>query len=584
MATTGTTAKIDIEVEARTDAAVENFNKLKKAEADAKAQLVELDKQADKTGKGVDAAGLKSAAGFGRAKDAAKQLAPSLVGVAVAAAQGNVNLGNIAGSALAAAQAFGPWGIAIGVAATALFTLAEANDQATAASVKYRRELALQRDALARTRAEQEFAARMEEDRSARRVELAAVRRGLHETELFLEEEAAAARGAGDAERLSEIQTAQAKARAAQLEQEARDLREIGKIEEANAAGIEAQQVIREDRLRLIEEENRVEESITSHKREQVQLTGEQLALQARVGRRFDARTGRAADDQIAVAGSFDDSSATRFGGELIDPFSKENELQALQQAEEERLAKLEEAKAAAAEAAEQRHEAELKRREEEAEALEATRKRYLDVGEAVGGALGGIAAMSLQAALAGERGFKKTLGAWGKMESIKLAAIALSEGVQAAVSAAMWNIPQAIQHGEAAAQAAATAVIVAGMTGAVGGFGSVSVGSSGNGRGFGFGGSASGADFGGGPGAGPAANSGPTSNSQQDQLPTAGEEAMQQSGMAAMGSAASSGPGTNIHLGPGSITVLGAIDDASALKIAQGLQRVGKNLGKAAA
>lgn len=569
MATESTTAKIDIEVEARTDAAVENFNKLKKAQADAKAQLVELDKQAQATEATTSSAATKMAAAYGKAKDAAKQLAPSLVGVGVAAAQGNVNLGNMAQLALSATQAFGPWGVAIGVAATALFSFAAAEDEAAKASLRASDALRHQRQQTEQLRKETELASEWVDRLRGQKIVDSTVIRGLRETESFLEEEAAIARGRGAD--LSEITTAQAKARAEILREEGRQLNAIGDTVEGNKRLWEAENVLRQDSLRILEEENREEEKKTASKREQLRLTGEMLALEGRTARRIDADIGAGADRQIVAGGSADESSASRFGGELIDPFSKENELQAIAQAEEKRLKAQEELKAQLAEADKKRDEEELARKDELV-------KRHDSMSEAISGAMGAIAATTLSAALAGEKGIKQLLGAWGRAESIKLAAIALSEGVQAVVSAAMWNIPQAIQHGEAAAQAAATAAVVAAMTGAVGGFGSIGVGSAGNGKAFGFGGAATGNDFGSGAANGVA--NGPPSNSQKDQLPTA-EYNVQQSGTANMGGAGAGGVVNHYHFAPGSVQSLGKIDAETGLKLAQGIDNAKRHLGQ---
>jgi hypothetical protein len=571
MATDSTTAKIEIEVEARTDAAVENFNKLKKAQADAKASLVELDKQFEKNATTALGSTGKMADGFGKAKDAAKQLAPSLVGLGVAAAQGNVNLGNIAATALAATQAFGPWGIAIGVAATALYGLVKAQDEAAAAARRH--EVAL-RNQLQQKFSSQSFA-RDEADRlkNLADTERKVLERGGHaamrESLLFLEEDLVVAEARR--EKTGAILTQQAKVRSDLLRLEAHAAETMGRMDERRRLIGEADALLRADKLRSLHEENELEEKKTASKREQLRLTGEELALQGRAGRRFDAGLGAATDRQIVAGGSADESSATRFGGELIDPFSKENELQAVAQAEEKRLRAREALKEELAEADKKRDEEELARKDE-------LQKRHDSMSEAISGAMGNIAATTLQAALAGEVGIKKLLGAWGRAESIKLAAIALSEGVQAVVAAATWNIPQAIQHGEAAAQAAATAAVVAAMTGAVGGFGSVSVGSAGNGKGFGMGGSASGNDFGG--GSGPAANSAPSStNSQKDQLPTA-EYNVQQSGTANMGPPSGGGTVNNYNFAANSVVSLGRIDNETGLKLAQGIDEAKRNLG----
>jgi hypothetical protein len=570
MATDSTTAKIEIEVEARTDAAVENFNKLKKAEADTKAQLVELDKQASKTEAGVTASSGRMAGGFARAKDAAKQLAPSLAGIGVAAAQGNVNLGNMAAAALAAANAFGPWGIAIAAAGTALFALTKEQREASAAVDALNDKLEKQRRLAASMAVEQKRENRravaltdIEAAESAgRRAELTAVKR-------IEDARQEAIQGARDVIEEQEKQIAVNKQLGVSVEQNLRRVSEAREVIALRSGDLDAaEQVRHEEELRRIDAETAALERKGGVLKK---MTGDELALAGRSARAFDADIGAASDRQVVAGGSADESSASRFGGTLIDPFSKENEMQAVAQAEEKRLRAREALKDELAEADKKRDEEELDRKDQ-------LQKRHDSMSEAISGAMGNIAATTLQAALAGEVGIKKLLGAWGRAESIKLAAIALSEGVQAVVAAATWNIPQAIQHGEAAAQAAATAAVVAAMTGAVGGFGSVSVGSSGNGKGFGMGGSASGNNFGG--GSGPAANSAPSStNSQKDQLPTA-EYNVQQSGTANMGGPNSGGTVINYNFAQGSVQSLGRIDNETGLKLKQGIDEATRNLG----
>jgi hypothetical protein len=229
---------------------------------------------------------------------------------------------------------------------------------------------------------------------------------------------------------------------------------------------------------------------------------------------------------------------------------------------EEERLKRLEEAREEAARAAKQRHEDEMAR-------LAELQARQEAVGAAIGNSVGELAASFLAAGDLSVAGFKKVLAGWGRMESIRLAAIAISEGVQAVVSAAFFNFPQAALHGAAAAKAAAAAVVVAGMTGAAGGFGGGAAKNVG-----GFGGSAFG------PGLEPAANDRPsTSNSQTDTTPVSPGEA----GQYAQAGAASNrkSRGATYNFGPGSIVSLGAIDEQTGLKLYQGIEKAKRSLGK---
>lgn len=237
-----------------------------------------------------------------------------------------------------------------------------------------------------------------------------------------------------------------------------------------------------------------------------------------------------------------------------------EIEKEAMAEAEEKRLARLEEAREAAAESARKRHEEEMHRLAEQ-------QARYERTGAAIGDTVGGLAATWLQAGDLSAQGFKKALAGWGRAESIKLAAIAISEGVQAAVSFATLNIPGGVAHLAAAGKAAAGAAAVAAMTAAAGGFGggvSKDVG--------GFEGSA----FGPG-GSGPAANDAPNvSNSQTDTVPVS-ETALGQSGSANAGGGMRGGTVINNW----KFEAIGSIDEQAARRIAQGMQRAGRSAGK---
>ena len=148
------------------------------------------------------------------------------------------------------------------------------------------------------------------------------------------------------------------------------------------------------------------------------------------------------------------------------------------------------------------------------------------------------------------------------------MAGIAISEGVQALVSLATFNFPGAAAHAAAAAAAGAAAVAIAGLVGATGGFSR-----SKNVKGF------DGSAFG--EGAAPTANDRQSAtNSQDDTVPVSAEEAMQRSGQA-NGRSGARRSGANVYLGPGSITVLGAIDEQSARKIAVGIKRAGDTGGR---
>lgn len=237
-----------------------------------------------------------------------------------------------------------------------------------------------------------------------------------------------------------------------------------------------------------------------------------------------------------------------------------EVEKEAMAKAEEERLKRLEEAKDAAADADKKRHAEEMKR-------LAMQQARYEKAGAAIGDSVATVAASWLLAGDLSTRGFAKALAGWGRTESIKLGAIAISEGVQALVSLATFNPAGAALHSAAAAQATVGAGLVAAMTAAVGGFGSIN-----KNVGGGFGGDAFG------PGSEPVANDRPSStNAQQDTTPVS-EGRLQQSGGAHLGPARR-GSGTVVNVN--GLSVLGAIDDQSARRIATAIKRAGDNGGR---
>lgn len=210
-------------------------------------------------------------------------------------------------------------------------------------------------------------------------------------------------------------------------------------------------------------------------------------------------------------------------------------------------------------------HEDEIDRQNELIEQQEAS-------GKIAGDTVAGLAQAWAAAGDLSAKGFKKALAAWGKAESLRLMGVAISEGVQALVSLAFFNYPQAALHGTAAGAATAGAIAIAGLTAATGGL-SRSIGSARTKSG-GFGADA----FGGGSGYGGGGSTTPTStNSQSDQIPTSSNQQYAQATMASGGSSS----GSTQHFGPGSIVVLGAIDNTSALKIAQGIKRAERGLGK---
>lgn len=213
-------------------------------------------------------------------------------------------------------------------------------------------------------------------------------------------------------------------------------------------------------------------------------------------------------------------------------------------------------------------HQADMARMAEEMAMREETIARQEAAGKVAGDTVGGLAASWVAAGDLSAKGFRKVLKEWGKAESLRLTGVAISEGVQALVSLAFFNYPQAALHGAAAVSAGIGAASIAALTGAAGGFG-------GGGRAKSVGGF-SGSDFGGGP-AQPATNDKPsTTNSQADTVPTSPQEAAQQAG-----SSGSSAGGVHYHFAKGSVMTMGTIDEKTGLKIGQGVDAARRRLGK---
>lgn len=454
----------------------------------------------------------------------------------------------------------GPWGIAIGVATTLLGHFIGDQYEAAKAADAHTKKLREQRKALADQaredkRQEIETGAKKGELTAGRQAELSAVKR--------LETERADAITAAKDE-ISELdkQIAVNKTLKISTEQLLRN-----KSEQLKIIALREGDIAEARRIEDNEFVRRSERDDVEHSKKMAHSEAELEALEKLFRaeeKRFLAQNDPSSKFFAAEKSLVKDERFARPGTKSVDPFATDTQdaLDKIEQESRDRIKAREDALDAAAERSKKRHEEEVARQRELLETQEAA-------GKIAGDTVADLASSWLAAGDLSAKGFKKALAAWGKAESIKLAAIALSEGVQAVVSAAMWNIPQAIQHGEAAAQAAATAVVIAGMTGAVGGFGSISKNPKG---GFGE-------DMFGGPG-GPAANDTPSAgqqNSQADQLPTGGSPTQQAQ---ASGGGAANGGQTNVF-GPGSITVLGAIDELSAQKIAQGIQKANKKAGR---
>ncbi|MBK8720687.1 MAG: hypothetical protein IPN32_39180 [Deltaproteobacteria bacterium] len=321
-----------------------------------------------------------------------------------------------------------------------------------------------------------------------------------------------------------------------------------GKHEEAVA-------LLRADEVRLIQERGAALRKNAATKREELSLEeqlfkAELARAKAKGGTLTDASQAGAFDRSRAANDAIDQARKDLVGSQL-ERTPKKSALDI----EREKIALLQEAREAAAARSKALHDAEMARQK-------ALQDRAERAGVAVGDSLASIAQASLQAGDLSARGFRRVLAEWGKAESLKLASIAISEAVQALVSAATYNFAAAAMHGAAAAQAGLGAAAILALTGAVGGFGSISKKPK---PGF------SGDQF----GAGQAANTPATaelSNSQEDSVPLSTRESAQHV------TKKGGGKGTTIVV---NAQVLGAIDKTTGLKLAQGIRAAERSLGR---
>lgn len=451
----------------------------------------------------------------------------------------------------------GPWGIVVGAAAGALLHFAGAADEAHKKLVQLnderRKQAGLDREKeqdfqtnalLQRRRLNAEKDSETEEKNRRQIAEnYREERDALEELVIFQEARGKSAEGA--------------RRRQAELREET--LREQGAIsgfEKQQELYREADAVAREEKLRRLEAEGKHEKAITNQKKEQFQWDAERRNLLT-AGKNAGAFDRASGDTREFAAGM-----AEAKQGETLSGMQRAAPEKSPWEIEREQIALTREVEESHEQWSKERHEAELQR-------IADKQARQQAAGAVIGDSVTGLATTMVQAGLSGEKGFKRMLASWGKTESIKLTVMAITEGVRALVSLATYDFGGAALHAAAAAAAGAQAVVVAAITGAVGGF----AGSTGTKT---VSGALTGSDFGGGP-AGPAANDRPsTTNSQSDTVPVSPQEAAQQAG-----NSGSSRSGGNVIVGPGAITVLGAIDDKAAMKIAQGLRRVERTAGK---
>lgn len=523
---TSTTAKLQVEVEARTDAAVASFDRLQSSTKKSREEVEKVDKATSKAASSIKPfteATTRQAAASTKASSAALAFSK-----AVETAKGGTF--DIARASLAATAAFGPLGIAVGVAGSALlgyiqnqYDAAEATEAATKAAQKQARELQAQKDR--ERRAEQEEKYKRQQDKEYLSSRLALVEANREELEAL--EETFALHGRGS--KMSALIAREAEIRA----DNARAMNDYA----------EATRIERDEELRLLGvlgERLTVEKKITAAKREREWDPDRRLKKQPGASTvsedfaaiEFERERSLAATSRIA-------SQVQRDTGDEMekDAAYREN-------------------------ARQERFEREMQRIRDEQEAREEAAAAAMRSGEMIADSAAGIAQAYLTSGDLSAKGFRKAVGQFASAEAIRLTIVAIRETILGGVAASNpFTAALAAGHFAAAGQAAGGAATLGAMALALG-----AAGGGGGGKNVaGLSGSAFGAST-------VAANDRPSvSNSQRDTTPISQSEDQMRRGNSAATGGASGGGGQVIHIG--SIQVLGAIDDTAARRIAQGIK-----------
>lgn len=550
------TAKISIEVEARTDVAVAQFEKLQSSTKKAREEVTKLESASaaqtrqmdinrarventneryaafDKAVKAANASTSASAAAFSKGGAAAQAFGTAIKQVETGQA-------SLRQGVMGVAAAFGPLGIAVGVAGSLLIGLAQ--DHIEAANAADQQRLALEK-------LHREEKQKAEEDRKAKFVEDLNNRLGREDMarrQREVDKSADTLRGLEDAF----AQHGRGKDMLAFLEEEA-------KIRAANAQimgdSAEASRIEREfelTRLGLLGDTLDKEKAVTAEKREQLKLRHQEGTFANALG--FTGFKGN-------VAGESEDRK-----------FESERKLaevsRVASQIQRDGVENVEAAEKYRENARQERFEREIQRIKDEQSARDEAAESFMRGGEMVADTAAGIASAYLTSGDLSAKGFRKAVGQFTAAEAIRLGVVAIREGILGGVAASNpFTAALAPGHFAAAGQAAAGAAVLGGIAAGLG------VASSGaaNKNVKGFDGSAFG------PGAEVAANDRPSAtNSQKDTTPVS-EQTMQRQNGAANGPANGRGGGLTVII-PG-MTVLGSIDDQSARRIAQGIKRVG--------
>ena len=543
---------VAIEVEARTEGAVQNIEKLANSTRRAREEVEKVDKRAgnfDATLQRIGGGGLvKAEAAMNKATTASRTLAVGLE----QSKSGTLGLAQVATTA---AAAFGPWGIAISVAGGALLSLVSSTEASAKAARDHAKARDEERKAVEDARAS---VVRLEfwtaANAAAEESRLGPTRERISQ----LEDEAARTRGLGES--TADLEREISKLTAAEIRHQKafREGLETFAEFEARGAGLEAQARAIERRQQLVD----AEAAGAEERAGVVKIT---------VGKRGGGGGGKPSTPKPTANNDFADKAAVQEWDALMDA----REAQRLERKRssdlefktmDERFNLIMEEQAAKAESEEKRrHEESLARIAEQQaaeEQLVARREELLGITAELANRGVELGNMVAHAAGVSAKKREKIANILGAAEAFTIGTL---EVIKAAAAAAAYNWPQFALH----TVAAAIAFTKGGMMSAAAGGGGVGVG----------GGAVTGSSLGG--GSEPAANERPsTSNTQKDTTPVS-ESGLQQSGSTNSGSP--SGSGKSFNFAPGSISVIGAIDDQSATKIAQGIRRAEQNAGKLA-
>lgn len=554
------TAKLQVEVEARTDAAVAEFQRLQSSTKKYREEVEKADKAEEKSSRGRERQSQAAArfgqsiVGLGQATSKAGAAMKVFEGITATTKEGTFDLGRTIADV---AFRFGPYGAAIGAATHLLITFMEGTSKAKQETAKFARELEDQRFAAeaaasaVRNKAfnDNTYAANVRNATEAMRQEIWAT-----------EDAIAAANGYGESTDELSIKLLRLKASALEAEAGVRNYGEtLDTFNERQATLLEqAAEISRSADLAQITADAEADKRGATTVKVGGGSRSRSSAKQDDGGRdkseewKQDFRDKAAIQEYQSLMDARDEMRKSKEAQDELDFKNMDERFELIMQQRAE-AAKAAEAERAAA------HERELARIAEEQAAREEAVDSYMRGSEMIADGAASIATAYLTSGDLSAKGFRKAVGQFAAAESIRLAVVAIREtvlGIAAATNP--FTAALAPGHFAAAGQAAAGAAVLGGMAAALG---------AGRGGGAGMSRSASGVSGG---NFGPQVTERPqTTNSQADTVPVS--ESQMQSHAGAMRSSGGGSNGGNVTIG--SIHVLGAIDETTARKIAKGIK-----------